>query len=260
MSAMEKPTGRYLVWAVVIAAAIALAAAASLGAQERRAPRGHVGLSFVAADPLGGLDAFFDHGFGGQIDGSWALTEDRTVRLRGDLGFLVYGHERIQYCYMVPIGCRVEAELTTTNNIVYFGVGPELAFTAGAFEPYVYGTTGLSYFATISSLDGADGGPDWAETTNYDDVVMAWRLGGGTRLRVSRGRHPVSLDFGVERHQNGMASFLTEGDIVDNPDGSITLFPNRSDANLLTLRFGVSIGLGGGSDDDRGRGRRRGRR
>jgi hypothetical protein len=237
---------RYVVWlgALAAGAAVALAAAASLGAQEVREPRGFVGLSLVAGNPLGDLDAFFEQGFGAQLEGSFALTDDRRVRLRGDLGFLIYGHERLAYCYSVPVGCRVEAELTTTNNIFYFGLGPELAFTSGAFEPYVYGTTGLSYFATISSL-GGDGGPDWAETTNYDDVVMAWRVGGGVRLRVSNGRRPVSLDFGVERHQNGIANFLTEGDILDNPDGSVTIFPNRSEANLLTFRLGVSLGIGG---------------
>ena len=254
---MKRANERYVVWIVVLAAAIALAAAATLDAQERRAPRGRVGLSFVAGDPVGELGSFFDRGFGAQLEGSWAVTEDRHLRLRGDAGFVVYGHERIQYCYTVPVGCRVEAELTTTNNIFYFGLGPEVAFTAGAFEPYVYGTTGLSYFATVSSLDGADGGPDWAETTNYDDVVMAWRAGGGMRLRVRGGGHPVSLDFGVERHQNGIASFLTEGDIVDNPDGSVTLFPHRSEANLLTFRLGVSLGFGSGEDGHRGRRRRR---
>lgn len=230
---------------VAAMAVLALATAAGLGAQEGEPPRGFVGLSFVTGDPVGDLDPLFDKGFGAQLEGSWAVTEDRRVRLRGDLGFLVYGHERLTFCYTVPIGCRVEANLTTTNNIFYFGLGPEVAFPAGAFEPYVYGTTGLSYFATVSSLDGADGGPDWAETTNYDDVVMAWRVGGGMRLRVSGGRRPVSLDFGVERHQNGVANFLTEGDILDNPDGSITLFPHRSEANLMTFRFGVSVGLGG---------------
>jgi hypothetical protein len=231
-------------WMAGLALALTLAGVSEARGQEWTAPRGRLGLSFVAGDPVGDLNAFFDQGFGGQIEGAWAVTEDRRVRLRGDAGFLVYGHERLRYCYSVPIGCRIEADLTTTNNIFYFGVGPELALATGALEPYVYGTTGLSYFATISSLDGADGGPEWAETTNYDDVVMAWRVGGGMRLRVSSGRRPVALDFGVERHQNGIADFLTEGDIVDNPDGSITLFPNRSEANLVTFRFGVSIGLG----------------
>jgi hypothetical protein len=72
---MERPTGRYLVWLVVLAAAIALAAAASLGAQERSDPRGDVGPSFVAGNPVGELGAFFDHGFGSQLEGSWVLTE-----------------------------------------------------------------------------------------------------------------------------------------------------------------------------------------
>lgn len=233
------------VWrgAFVAVAAVVMSPGAQLRAQQYTAPRGFLGLHFVAANPVGELGDFFDQGFGGQLGGSWAMTDDGAVRLRGDLGFLVYGHEKMRYCYSVPFGCRVEAELTTTNNIFYFGVGPEFVLTSGPLAPYVYGTTGLSYFATISRL-GGDGGPDWAETTNYDDTVMSWKVGGGVRLRVSSGRRPVSLDFGVERHQNGIANFLTEGDIVDNPDGTITIFPNRSEANLMTFRFGVSIGLG----------------
>jgi hypothetical protein len=176
------------------------------------------------------------------------MSTDGRLRLRGDLGFVNYGHERLRYCYSTPFGCRVEADLTTTNNIIYAGIGPELALRVGALEPYAYATTGLSYFATVSSLGDEWGYADWAETTNYSDLVMAWKLGGGMRLRLSRGARPVSLDFGVERHRNGTADFLTEGDIVDNPDGSVTLYPNRSEANLTTFRFGVSVGFGGGRD------------
>jgi hypothetical protein len=206
-------------------------------------PFGFVGLSFVAGNPLGDLGSFFDQGFGFELEGAWPMTEDRRLRLRTDLGVLIYGHERIGMCH--PVGCRIGVDLTTTNNIFFAGVGPEYAFTTGAFEPYVFGTMGLSYFATISSLSGPDEYRDYFDTTNYSDVVMAFRFGGGARVRVHSGRHPASLDFGLERHQNGIANFLTEGDILDNPDGSITLFPNRSDANLLTFRFGVSIGIGG---------------
>ena len=176
------------------------------------------------------------------------MSSDGRLRLRADIGVLVYGYERLRYCYSVPIGCRIEADLTTTNNIVYAGIGPEVALRLGALEPYLYGTTGLSYFTTVSSLGDEWGRADWAETTNYSDLVMAWKLGGGMRMRVNRGSRPVSLDFGVERHRNGVADFLTEGDIVDNPDGSITLYPNRSEADLTTFRFGISFGIGGGRD------------
>ena len=230
----------------VMAVAGAVLSASGVQAQELEEPSEpdvYLGLSFVAGNPQGDLEAFFDQGFGLELEGVWPMTEDRRLRLRTDLGVLVYGHERIGMCH--PVGCRIGVDLTTTNNIFFAGVGPEYAFTTGAFEPYVFGTLGLSYFATISSLTGPDEYHDYFDTTNYDDTVMALRFGGGARLRVHAGRHPVSLDFGVERHQNGIANFLTEGDILDNPDGSITLFPNRSEANLMTFRFGVSVGLGG---------------
>jgi hypothetical protein len=85
---------------------------------------------------------------------------------------------------------------------------------------------------------------DYFDTTNYSDVAVAWKVGGGARVRVHDGRHPVALDFGVGRHQNGIANFLTEGDIFDYADGTIRLLPNRSEANLVTFRFGVSTGVG----------------
>jgi hypothetical protein len=49
----------------------------------------------------------------------------------------------------------------------------------------------------------------------------------------------------VERHENGVADFLTEGDIIDHPDGSITMYPNRSEADFVAFRFGMTFGLGG---------------
>ena len=49
----------------------------------------------------------FDNGFGGQIDAAWPVSDDRRVRVRADLGVLVYGHERFGYCYETAFGCRI---------------------------------------------------------------------------------------------------------------------------------------------------------
>jgi len=92
-------------------------------------------------------------------------------------------------------------------------------------------------------LGDDDGYDDYASTTNFSDGVFAVRVGGGVRIRVNDGRKPVCLDFGVERHQNGVADYLTKGDIIDNPDGSITMFQNRTEANMVTFRMGVSFGI-----------------
>jgi hypothetical protein len=38
--------------------------------------------------------------------------------------------------------------------------------------------------------------------------------------------------------------YLREGDITDNPDGSVTITPTRSDANLVSFQLGLAIGAG----------------
>ena len=104
-------------------------------------------------------------------------------------------------------------------------------------------SAGLSYFLTSSSLDDNDGYGSYLETTNYSDLVFGWKFGGGIRARVGNGHNPVYLDFGVERHDNGVTNYLTEGDIVDHPDGSVTIYPNRSEADLMSFKFGVTVSL-----------------
>jgi hypothetical protein len=127
------------------------------------------------------------------------------------------------------------------------GVGPELALQFGPIRPYARGSLGFGYFVTTSGLSGSDDwvGHSYAETNNFDDVVFQQRLGAGLGLRLSNGPTPVWLDFGADYHHNGVATYLREGDIVDQPDGSIIIFPHRSEANLWTFRLGVSVGLGG---------------
>ena len=205
-----------------------------------RGPGGFFGVSFVAADAVGALGTVVDQGFGLELGGGVPLAAGGHLRLRGDFGFLVYGYEKIRYCSFV---CRVESQVTTTNSIGYAGIGPELVLARGDIEPYVHASAGLTYFGTHSQLNDYDGYGPYLETTNYSDAVLGFKYGGGLRVRVGGGHKPVFLDLGVERHDNGIVNYLTEGDIVDNPDGSVTLYPNRSDADLVTYRIGISIGV-----------------
>lgn len=209
-------------------------------AAQRRGPGGFFGVSLIAADAVGDLGTVVDQGFGLQLGAGLPMAADGLLRLRADVGFVVYGHERLYYC---GISCRVASELTTTNNILFAGIGPELALSSGPVQPYVYGSAGVSYFVTSSSLDDHDGYGPYLQTTNYSDTVYGLKYGGGIRLRVGGHDKPVFMDLAVERHDNGVANYLTRGDIVDNPDGSVTLYPNRSDADLVTFRVGVAIGM-----------------
>ena len=234
-------------WVVgVTTAAVFMSLATDAEGQRHRrddAPRANVGFSFLAAEPVGELGYFFDQGFGGKLSVGLPVDDFGLFRVVGDLGFLIYGHEKQQYCMSLPFGCRIDLDLTTTNNIAFGGIGPELAVPLGPIEPYARATMGFSYWFTHSSLSGYDDEAEFGNTTHLSDGMLAWRAGAGVRMRVSNGSKPISIDFGVERHQNGIAEFLTEGDIEDHTDGSITIYPNISEANLLTYHIGISIGI-----------------
>jgi opacity protein-like surface antigen len=207
--------------------------------------RGHVGGALLVATPVGEFAENVGTGFGIAGFGRWAFDPQGIGSLRLDLGFLNYGRETIRICVTNP--CRVTGDLTTSNNIVFGGLGPELAVGAGGpVRAYANASIGFAYFATTSSVEGAnDRGDPFASDTNFDDATFAWTAGGGVQIRVSSGRNPVYLDFGARYHGNGEAEYLRKGDIQDLPDGSVVLNPRRSDTNLWTIGIGVSVGLGG---------------
>lgn len=264
--------------------AFAMAALLSIGAAEAEAqyndrwdrdydrrgdrwdkPRVFIGGGLTFADPVGEFALAVDDGWGIDANVRVALDPVGLVSLRMDAGFLNYGNERQSVCISLTVGCRIVTDLVTRNNIAYLDAGPEIGFDLGPIRPYAGVSAGISYFATTSSLqdfDDYDYDYDAFNTTNFDDLVLAWRARTGLQVRVGGRRNPVYLDFGAVYHENGEAEYLTEGDIQDNADGSITVFPTFSEANLVTFQFGVSVGVGGGDDydDDYDRRRRRGRR
>jgi len=225
-------------WTVALASTALAVAAGGAGAQAR------VDISLLGADPVGELGHYVDAGGGLQFGGALPLDGRRGhIRLRTDFGFIIYGYESRRVCMGAPVGCRIELDLNTTNGVFFGGLGPEVVLATGSVEPYLNASMGFSYFVTTSSLESSWDWEEFATTTNFDDFMWSWRAGGGMRVRLSGGYKPVWLDLGVEHHRNGLADFLTEGDIEDHPDGSITIYPNRAEANMTTFRLGVSIAV-----------------
>jgi hypothetical protein len=216
-------------------------------------PRAHVGMNLIAGDPVGEFDQFVGAGFGADFFGRLPMDPRGVLSMRADIGFLIYGHESQRVC-IGGVGCRVEARLQTDNGIYFGGIGPELAIPTRFARPYVHAFMGFAYFNTSSSLDDSWGGESLFETENFGDGGFSWGLGGGLEWNLKRGRSPIDLNFGVRYHHHGVMEYLTKGDIIDNPDGSITLYPVVSEANLMTYRLGISIGIPRGGD---GHGRRR---
>lgn len=242
---------------IIAAAAAALLIAAPAAAQdddwdwegddeeyyEKRPTGGFFGATFTVAQPRGEFSDFVDGGFGGQVNYVHQLDRDGWLGIRADAGLVVYGYETQRVPLSPTIGGRILVDLTTSNNLAYVGVGPQIGVPNGTLRPYVNGYAGYSFIWTQSSVSGTYDDEDFASTTNFDDGGFSYGGGAGLYIPVKRGPSPASIDIGVRYHNNGVAEYLREGDIEDNPDGSVTLYPVRSDTDLLTFHIGFSIGV-----------------
>lgn len=241
---MERTAGRAIARALLLMAAMLAGYGAPAAAQgEGPASGAHAGGGFVIASPVGEFAVNVGTGFGLGIFGRVALDPAGVISLRADAGFLNYGNETIRICVTQP--CRVTGDLTTSNNIAFGGIGPELGLGNNALRLYVNAVAGLAYFATTSSVEGEnDEGSPFASSTNFDDVTFAWIAGGGVQSLVWSGdRTAVRLDLQIRYHGNGEAEYLRKGDIDDQPDGSIVINPQHGETNLWTIQMGASVSI-----------------
>lgn len=236
--------------ALAIALAIPAAAAAQNENDERNADydfdvrpsRGELFFHGSVAVPLGAFKNHVDLGGGGGAGLLFYLDENRSAALRLEGSFVVYGTES----FTTPLSRTVQVvdvTVRTTNYIASAGVGPQFVLGSGPIRPYIFGTAGISYFATSSSVSGANIlSENFAESTNLDDLKFALRAGGGMMLRLS---NAVSLDFSASYQHNGETEYLTKGDLRQTATGQpLRVVPLVSDTNLMSYRVGLSIRAG----------------
>jgi hypothetical protein len=213
------------------------------GWYEREPTGGYFGGGFVVASPRGEFADYIDEGFGGRLFYVHKLDRDGVVGIRLDGGMLIYGHERQRVPLSPTLGGRILVDLNTSNNLAFLGVGPQVGLPRGRLRPYAHGFAGVSYLWTQSSVEGTATDEPFASTTNFDDATFAWGGGAGLYIPLKRGASPVSVDLGLTYFDAGEAEYLREGDITDNPDGSVTLRPVRSQTDLLSFHIGFTVGI-----------------
>jgi hypothetical protein len=100
-------------------------------------------------------------------------------------------------------------------------------------------------FTTSSSVRGRDnyGDREFASTENQSDNTHTWIFGGGVYIPFTGRMKLMSLDIGGRYFTGGEATYLREGAIRDNPDGTITLFPSHSKTDQVTWHVGLSYNI-----------------
>lgn len=238
---------------VTLAAIAALARPAegqvfSVGENRDGQPRGPrrspaiVGLSLTYGVPQKEFRQNVRQGFGLDITGHYKLDQQGIFSIGGEAGFLGYGRETKRVPLSSTIGGRITVDLTTSNNIFWMGLGPQVTAPSGPVRPYVNGTAGFAVFWTESSVQGRFDDEDFAKTTNYDDVTFAWTGGAGLLIPFGASQQG-GLDIGVRYHGNGNTQYLRRGDIIDLPNGGVQLRVREGETPLLLWRLGVRWGL-----------------
>lgn len=207
-------------------------------------PRWHFGAAFDVGQPVGGFKQQVSNAAGIQAHLLLRLDRSGSTALRLQGGWLNYGHERQPVCLGATPGCRIEVNVSTTNNIFTLSVGPEWSRQRGMVRLYGHGLVGVSHFATLSALGGGILPEFVAADENFGDAGFFWSGGGGIQLSISKNS---ALDLGVAYQGHGRREYLTEGGITDNPDGSLNFDVKRSAADVLTIRIGFSKALAWGT-------------
>lgn len=206
--------------------------------------RGEFHLHAGLAVPVGEFQNHVNLGGGGGMGGLLFLDRRGLAALRLDGSFVVYGHDS----YRTPLSPTVpfvDVDVRTTNSILSLGLGPQVYLGSGPLRPYFFGTAGFAYFVTETSVSGHEYDEPFASSTNFDDFSLALSAGGGLSVSLREGEHPISLDLSAHYQHNGLTEYLTGGtDNLDRlPRGRWRANPIQSDANLVTYRVGVVIGV-----------------
>ena len=231
----------------VLAALVAVSLVSSSVEAQRRRPsswdRGPSRFTLVGdllvAQPKGEFATQLDtEGFGANIAGLFRVDREGILSIRGDLGGMQYGSETLHVPYL-PITGRVSLDVETSNNAFWGSIGPQVTVAAGPVQPYINAAVGFIDLVTTTSVRGSDSEYEYASTNNSDDIASAWIFGGGVYVPFGRS-NTWKLHAGARYFYGGEATYLREGDIEDNPDGSITLFPRTSKTDQVTWQLGVS--------------------
>lgn len=230
----------------ILATLVALSFVATSAEAQRRRPRWNPGPSrftlvgdVLVAQPKGEFATQLDtEGYGANVAGLFRLDREGVLSIRGDLGGMRYGSETMYVPYL-PITGRVSLDVETTNNAFWGSIGPQITVPVGPIQPYITAAIGFIDLVTTTAVRGSDSEYEYASTNNADDVASAKIFGGGVYVPFGR-RNPLKLHVGARYFYGGEATYLKEGDIQDNPDGSVTLFPRTSKTDQVTWQVGLS--------------------
>lgn len=197
------------------------------------------GGDFAISQPKGEFASNVPNGYGFDVTGMFRLDQKGWFNIRADGGGVQYGHEH-QSIGFAGSG-RVALDLNTNNRIGFGAIGLQVQFPDGWFRPYGNASIAAMDFSTESCLSAPDNSIEPLCHNNHSDWSHAGIFGGG--VLIPFGNSIGSLNLGARYHYGARATYLKKGDIIDNPDGTVTLNLRQSKTDLVLWQVGVSFAI-----------------
>jgi hypothetical protein len=198
-----------------------------------------VGGDIAISQPKGEFASNVPTGYGFDVSGLFKLDPKGWFGIRADIGSVRYGHEHMDLGFFGP--AAIELDLNTDNKIEFGAIGLQLQFPDGPFRPYASASYSGVHLATESCVSNPDGFVEDQCHSNHGDWVGAGVFGGGVTIPFGQSR--ASLNLGGRYHYGAKATYLREGDIIDNPDGSVTLNVRSSKTDFVLWQIGFTYNL-----------------
>lgn len=215
------------------------------------------GLSFMLGFPKGEFkDNVNATGIGG--GGEFAYSPKSVpLGIGASLGYMVYGKESRREPFSTTIP-DVTVEVVTTNSIMVGHLFLRVQNKKGMLQPYMDGLVGFNYLSTdteIKNINRSDDG-EIASSTNLDDAVFSYGIGGGLMMKVYTGnvfkdstktdregqrkKYSLLIDLRMRYITGGEAEYLKKGSIR-RENGKVSYDITKSKTDLLTAQIGVIL-------------------
>ena len=167
------------------------------------------------------------------------------LSIRGNIQFMEYGALKAQGQQQVcdTFGCYIETvEYDARNHQMYlFQMGPVIMAVDGKWRPYAFALAGVTLFNSSETL--TDQGTGQLESSSFfTSNNFSTSYGGGIRRVGTRWGRETGFEISARYTRNADAEYLTERNIVRQPDGTWIATPQRGFANLIGIEIGFWLG------------------
>ena len=204
------------------------------------------GVGFHGGIPVGEFKEHENGGAGLDLFLGFQPFRRQPLSLRGNIQFMEYGSLKAQGQQQVcdTFGCYNETvEYDARNHQMYlFQGGPEFMVVDGKWRPYVFALAGVTVFNSNETVVADQASGQTENRSFFTSSNFSTSYGGGIRRVGTRWGRESGFEISARFTRNEDAEYLTERNIVRQPDGTWIATPQRGFANVIGIEIGFWLG------------------